>query len=254
MNKIIAASTLVAFASVVAAPAVSAGEFADELHRDHQRAGQLGNESGKAALKSAGQAVVYAGKAVINGVEFVVLKTVQGTILVAEVAVRGIELAAEGVKFVAIKTKEGVIWVCEKAIQAGEILVDVAVEAIELTIDGVIYVAARLEEGIVFVAKKSWELAQKTGELVVKGAKFVVKKTKQGLIWVGEQAMNAARATRRAALVSELRMNLSAALAVGGVGERTMAYFQSKTQDSDATVARLAKACLTASEAFNSAY
>ncbi len=257
MNKFVASLTLVAVAGMTVAPAVQAGELADELHRDHQRAGALAAESGKKALQAAGKAlepVIYAGKAVINGVEFVLLKTVEGTIMVMETAVRGVEFAVEGAKFIALKAKEGIIWVAEKAIQAGEILVDLAVDTLEIVVDGVIYVAARLEEGIVFVAKKTWELAQKTGELVVKGTKFVVRKTKEGLIWVGHQAVNAARATRRAALVSELRMNLVSALSAGGVSERTMQYFNSRASDSDATVARLAKACLAAAQAFNSTY
>jgi predicted peroxiredoxin len=254
MNKLIASVTLVA---MIAAPGIRAGELADQLHQSHVQAGQEASVSGQQALQNAARAiepVIYAGKAVINGVEFVILKTVQGTLLVAEATVRGLELAVEGVKFVALKCKEGVIWVCEKAIQAGEFILDVTLETIEIVVDGVIYVAARLEEGIVFVAKKTWELAQKTGELVVKGVKFVVRKTKQGAIWVAEQAVNAARATRRAALVSELRMNLVGALSTGGVSERTMAYFARRAEDSDATVAKLAKACLTACEAFNSTY
>ena len=257
MNKFIATLTLVAFVGMTAAPAIRAGDLADEMHRDHQRAGELAGESGRAALKNAGKAlepVIYAGKAVINGVEFVLLKTVEGTIMVAEATVRGIEFAYEGAKFLAIKTKEGIIWVAEKAIRAGEILVDFAVDVIEVTIDGVIYVCARLEEGVVFVAKKTWEAAKKTGELVVKGTKFVVRKTKAGIIWVGKQAANAARATRRAALVSEMRMNLVGALSAGGVGSRTLAYFNSRSQDKDPTVAKLAKACLAACEAFNTVY
>ena len=254
MNKLIASLTLVA---MIATPALQANDLADQLHQDHQRAGELAGESGRAAIKAAGKAiepVIYAGKAVINGVEFVLLKTVEGTIMVMEATVRGLELAYEGAKFIALKTKEGIVWVAEKAILAGEFLLDVAIEALEITIDGVIYVCAKLEEGIVFVAKKTWEVAVKTGELVVKGTKFVIRKTKQGAIWVAKQAVSAARATRRAALITELRMNLVGALSSGGVSDRTMAYFTRRSEDSDATVSKLAKACLTACEAFNSTY
>ena len=256
-KKSVAAGVVVALGSALVAPAVQAGEFADKLKEAHQKAGQEASKSGKQALHNAGKAlepVIYAGKAVINGVEFVILKTVQGTVMVAEAAVRGIEFAVEGAKFLALKTKEGVIWVAEKAVQAGEIILDAAVTAIEITVDGVIYVAARLEEGIVFVAKKTWQAAKKTGELVVKGAKFVAKKTKQGVVWVAKTTMNAIRAGKRAALVAELRTNLAGALATGSVSPRTMTYFQRRSQDKDPTVARLGKACLAAGEAFNSVY
>lgn len=257
MNKFIASMTVACVAGMTFAPIVQAGDFADELHRDHERAGELAAESGRKALQNAGKAlepVIYAGKAIINGVEFVLLKTAEGTIMVMEATVRGIEFAVEGAKFLALKTKEGIIWVAEKAIQAGEILVDVFVDTVEFVVDGVIYVAARLEEGIVFVAKKTWEAAKKAGELTVKGVKFVVKKTKQGIVWVGEQAAKLGRATRRAALVAELKTNLVGALSVGGVSDRTVAYFNNRSQDSDPVVARLAKACMAASEAFNAAY
>lgn len=257
MNKTIASLTILAVAGTIAAPAIRANDLADELHRDHQRAGAAAAESGRKALKAAGKAlepVIYAGKAVINGVEFVLLKTVEGTIMVAEGMVRGVELAYEGAKFVALKTAEGIIWVAEKAVQAGELLIDMTVEAIEIVVDGVIYVATRLEEGIVFVAKEAWELAKKSGELVVKGVKFVARKTKQGIIFVAKTAASAARAARRAALVTELRGNLVAALSVGGVSANTMTYFQRRSQDQDPTIARLGKACLAAGEAFNSVY
>ena len=254
--KKIASLTVLSIAATIAAPAVQAGA-ADELHRKHQSIGAIANESGRQAVqaaKKAAEPVIYAGKAIINGVEFVILKTVEGTVMVAEGAVRGLQFAYEGAKFVALKTKEGIVWVAEKAIRAGEILADAALELAEMTIDGIVYVAARLEEGIVFVAKKTWEAAKKTGELVVKGAKFVAKKTKQGLGFVANTAKSAARAARRGALVVELRTNLATALSTGGVGPRTMAYFQRRSQDRDATVARLAKACLAAGEAFNSVY
>ena len=255
-KKSVAAGVVVSFAAALAAPAVQAGA-ADKLHEMHQEAGREAAKSGKAALQAAGKAiepVIYAGKAVINGVEFVILKTVEGTVMVAEGAVRGLKFAYEGAKFIALKTKEGIVWVAEKAVQAGEILLDAALELAELTIDGIVYVAARLEEGIVFVAKKTWEAAKKTGELVVKGVKFVAKKTKQGIVFIANTAKSAARAARRAALVTELRTNLATALATGGVSPRTMTYFQRRSQDKDAGVARLAKACLAAAEAFNSVY
>jgi hypothetical protein len=108
--------------------------------------------------------------------------------------------------------------------------------------------------GIVFVAKKTWEAAKKTGELVVKGVKYVAKKTKQGIVFLANTAKSAARAARRATLVAELRTNLAGALATGGVSPRTMAYFQRRSQDKDPGVARLAKACLAAAEAFNATY
>lgn len=252
-TKLIASMTLAAFAGVSAA---QAGQLADELHRDHQRANQAANASGKKALQAAGKAlepVIYAGKAVINGAEFVILKTVSGTIMVAEAAVRGIEFAYEGAKFLALKTKEGVIWVAEKAVQAGEIILDAAVTAIEITVDGVIYVAQRLEEGVVFVAKKAVEAARKTGELVVRGAKFVAKKTKQGVVWVAKTTMNAIRAGKRAALVVEIRTNLTTALAAGNVSDNTMAYFARRSQHKDPVIAKLGAACLQASQAFNAA-
>ena len=254
MNKFIASLTLVA---MIATPALQANDLADQMHADHQQAGAAAAEAGRdaiAAAKKAVEPVIYAGKAVINGVEFLLLKTAEGTIMVLEATVRGLEVAYEGAKFVALKTKEGVIWVAEKALQAGEFLLDVALETVEIVVDGVKYVALKVEQGVIFVAEKTYELAVKTGEIVVKGTKFVVRKTKQGAIWVAKQAVSAARATRRATLITELRMNLVGALSSGGVSDRTMAYFTRRSEDKDATVAKLAKACLTACEAFNSTY
>jgi hypothetical protein len=223
----------------------------DQLHEDADVVGEMGNEAGHEFLHNAGQALVFAGKAVINGVEFVILKTAQGTILVAAATVRGLELAYAGAKFIAIKTKDGILWVCEKALIAGEILVDAVVETVEIIIDGVTYVAVKVAEGCVFVAKKTYELAVKTGELIVKGTKYVIKKTKDGIVWV---AKTVALKTRRAALVAELRWNISGALAGGGVADRTMDYFRKRSTDKDPVIARLGAACLTAAEAFNGTY
>ncbi len=254
MKKIIASVTVAALAGTLS---VQAGQLSEGLHNAHEAAGAEAAKSGQAALDAAGKAiapVIYAGKAIVNGVEFVILKTAQGTIMVAEAAVRGLEIAVEGAKFVALKTAEGVLWVAEKALEAGELLVDVAIETTKIVVDGVVYVAARLADGVVFVAEAAMEAAKATGELIVRGTKFVVRKTKQGIVFVAKGAMNAARAARRAAKVAELRTNLAGALAVGGVGGRTMAYFQKAAGDRDATVARVAKACLAAGEAFNNVY
>ena len=59
---------------------------------------------------------------------------------------------------------------------------------------------------------------------------------------------------RRAALIPELRMNISSALVAGGVSERTLEYFRRRAQDKDPVIARLAQACLQTAETFNTTY
>ena len=240
------------------APIVNAQEtpeqppvLSDEMYDDAAEVGQAGDAAGQSALHNAGQAVIYAGKAIVNGVEFVILKTAQGTMMVLATTVKGVELAIEGAKFVMIKTAEGIIWVAEQMILAGEIIVDVVCDAICLVIDGVEYVVVKLAEGITFVAKKAWELAIETGELIVKGVKYILKKTEAGIIWVANKTKMLAR---RATLATELRMNITSGLAFGGVGERKIRYFNMRSADKDPVIARLGKACLIASEAFNEAY
>ena len=49
-------------------------------------------------------------------------------------------------------------------------------------------------------------------------------------------------------------MNITSGLAMGGVGERKIEYFRSRSTDRDPVIAKLGKACLEASEAFNAAY
>lgn len=220
------------------------GDAADEV-------GAAGNAAGQSALNNAGQAVIYAGTAIVNGVEFVILKTAQGTMMVLAASVKGIEMAVEGAKFIMLKTAEGIIWVAEQMILAGEIIIDAAIEVVSIIIDGVEYVVVKLAEGITFVAKKVWELAVETGELIVKGIKYVIKKTKMGIIWVANKTKMLAR---RATLATELRMNITSGLAFGGVGQRKIRYFTGRSTDKDPTIAKLAKACLIASEAFNQAY
>lgn len=220
------------------------GDVADEV-------GEAGNAAGHAALHNAGQAVIYAGTAIVNGVEFVILKTAQGTMMVLAASVKGIEMAVEGAKFVMLKTAEGIIWVAEQMIIAGEIIIDAAIDTMCIIIDGVEYVVVKLAEGITFVAKAVWELAVETGELIVKGVKYVIKKTKMGIIWVANQTKMLAR---RATLATELRMNITSGLAMGGVGQRKINYFMGRSTDKDPVVAKLGKACLMASEAFNEAY
>ena len=256
MNKFVASVTLACVAGMTIAPAIRAGDLADEMHRDHQAIGAAAGKVGRQALQDAGKAlepVIYAGKAVIEGVTYVMLKVGEGIILVAETAVRGVEFAVEGAKFLALKTAEGIIWVAEKAVQAGEILVDVFVEGVKIVVDGVVFVATVIEEGIIFVAE-TVHAAKATGELIVNGVKFVARKTKEGIVWVAKQAKAVGRAVNRARLVVELRTNLSSSLATGKVGDSTMRYFRSKTQSADPVVARLARSCLAAAEAFNGAY
>ncbi len=225
--------------------------LSDEIGDAADEAGQYGDEAGQNALHNAGQAVIFAGKAVINGIEFVMLKTAQGTLLVLASTVKGIEFAIEGAKFVMVKTAEGIVWMAEQAVKAGQILVNTAVKTVEIIIDGVVYVAVKLAEGVVFIAKEALELAKAAGELIIKGVKYVLKKTKAGLIWVANKTKMLAR---RAALAAELRMNITAGLATGGVGQRKIRYFRSRGEDKDPVISRLAGACLIASEAFNTAY
>ncbi|RKY67537.1 MAG: hypothetical protein DRQ24_12725 [Candidatus Latescibacterota bacterium] len=240
------------------APIVNAQEappqpppLSDEIGDVASEVGAAGDEAGQSALHNAGQAVIFMGKAIVNGVEFVILKSAQGTIMVLAASVKGMEMAVEGAKFVMLKTKEGVIWVAEQMIIAGEIIVNTACQVVSIIIDGIEYVVVKLAEGITFVAKKVWELAVETGELIVKGVKYVIRKTKQGIIWVANKTKMLAR---RATLATEIRMNITSGLAMGGVGQRKIRYFNRRSTDKDPVIARLGKACLIASEAFNQAY
>jgi hypothetical protein len=256
-KKCIAVGVAFSFAGVLAAPALQAGSLADDLHNEHQQAADMAREAGREALDAARQAiapVIYAGKAIINGVEFILLKTAEGTIMVTEAVVRGLEYAVEGAKFLALKTAEGIVWVAEKMVRAGEIVFDVISDAVEVIVDGVIYVAAKIEAGIVFVTKEAWKLAKETGKLVVKGVKFVAKQTKKGMIFIAKGVKHAAMRARRGALIAELRTNLAGSLAAGRVGDRTVTYFQRRAGDRDPIVARLARACLAAAQAFNNLY
>jgi len=260
VTKFLSSLLVLTLVAGLSAPVVFANEMpedpmppalSDQIAEDAGMVGEMGTQAGHDALSNAGQAVIYAGKAVLNGVEFVILKTTQGTMLVLAATVRGIEYAIDGAKFVMIKAKEGVIWVAEQVIKGGQIIVDATCQAVQYVIDGVTYVAIKVAEGAVFVAEKTLELAKKAGKLVIKGVKFVLKKTKQGIIWV---AQTSATLARRGALVTELRMNITSGLALGGVGNRKIKYFRSRSQDRDPVIARLGKACLEASEAFNTAY
>lgn len=257
MKRFLSSLLVVTLVTGLCAPIVSAQvepappPLSDQIDHEADTAGQLASGALHQAGQNLKQAAIYLGKTIVNGCEFIIFKTAQGTFLVVAATVRGIEYAVEGAKFVLVMAKEGVIWVAEQAILAGEILVDLTCQAAQYVVDGVVYVAVQVAEGVVFVAQETLELAKKTGELIIKGVKYVIKKTEEGIIWVAQKT---ATLSRRAALASELRMNITGALAVGGVGTRTLEYFNSRSQDRDPVIARLGKACLGASEAFNAAY
>lgn len=58
-------------------------------------------------------------------------------------------------------------------------------------IDGVSFVVLKGSEGIIYVAEETVYAAKETAKFVVKGAKFVFIKTAQGLRWVAVEALKA---------------------------------------------------------------
>ncbi|RKY67536.1 MAG: hypothetical protein DRQ24_12720 [Candidatus Latescibacterota bacterium] len=257
MRKFVVSLVMVTMFTGLCAPIVNAQEaptqtLSEELGELGDQVGVVADSlSGPSALHNAGQAVIFAGKAIVDGIEFVILKTAQGKIMVLAATVKGIEMAVEGAKFVMLKTKEGIIWIAEKMIVAGEIIVNTTCHVINIVIDDIEYVVVKLAEGITFVAKETWELAIETGELIVKGVKYVIRKTQEGIIWVANKTKMLAR---RATLITEIKLNITAGLATGDVGQRKIKYFTSRSTDKDPVIARLGNACLIASEAFNQAY
>lgn len=58
-------------------------------------------------------------------------------------------------------------------------------------IDGVAFVILKGEQGLIYVAEETVYAAKETAKFVVKGAKFVYVKTAQGLRWVAVEALKA---------------------------------------------------------------
>ncbi|MBI4871901.1 MAG: hypothetical protein HY814_10100 [Candidatus Riflebacteria bacterium] len=229
---------------------------------DHSASNQIGeaaNQEGQAFItgaKKIAEVFIFVGKTTIEGVNFIILKGVQGVVYIAEDAVIGAQYLVKGAKFVIVKTAQGVRWVAVQAIKAGEIIFDAVVDLAELVIEDVAYVLIKLEDGVTFVARQ----AIKAGKVIIKGIEYVAHETAEGIIWVSKATWGAIKAgaawTRDKIVAANIRQRLSGALLAGGAGPDTVSYFQNLSTNAAASpgTRRLAGAALAACLAFNTAY
>ncbi|MBI3893752.1 MAG: hypothetical protein HY303_19710 [Candidatus Wallbacteria bacterium] len=255
MRRIFGLLAILAFALTLSPALVMAGPD----HSASSAIGEAANQEGHAfvqGVKKIAVPFIVVGKTVVEGVSFVILKTDQGLVWVAEEAVVGLQYVVKGAKFVVIKTAQGIRWVAVQAIKAGEIIFDAVVDLAELVIDDVTFVLIKLEDGVAFVARE----AIKAGKVVLKGVEYVIQETADGIVWVTKATWNAIKVgaawTRDKIVAVNIRQRLSGALLAGNVGQDSLDYFQSLASNAGASAGtrRLAGAALAASQSFNAAY
>lgn len=255
MRRIIGLMAILAFALTLSPALVMAEHDHSASNALGEAASQEGREFVQGAKKIAVPFIVV-GKTVVDGVSFVVFKTAEGLVWIAEETVVGLQYVVKGAKFVVIKTAQGVRWVAVQALKAGEIIFDAVVDLAELVIEDVVYVLVKLEEGVAFVARQ----AIKAGKIVLKGVEYVIQETAEGIIWVSKATWNAIKAgaswTRDKVIAANIRQRLSGALLAGGASQDTLNYFNSLNTNAGASAGtrRLAGAALAACQAFNAAY
>jgi len=258
--------TLLAFAVALAAPA-----SAQVDHSTSTAVGAAADVAGHEFVDGAKQIVkpfIVVGRTVLDGAAFVILRTEQGVIYVAEDAFVVLKDAAEaakyaakyivkGAKFVVVKTAQGVRWVAVEALKAGEIIFDAVLDLAELVVDDVTFVLIKLEDGMAFVVKE----AVKAGQVVIKGVKYVVRKTADGIVWLTENTWNAIKAganwTREKYIVADIRTRLSSDLLAGsGAPSFDMEFFQNVASDqhNSSGLRKLANASYAACKAFRETY